>query len=310
VTDPAPLTTAEAAIEDKIASAASMLDRIVGDNPLPLDRWTPREWLRLHEAFHWIRSRLPASPPATAPQVANVTEALKTLRMARNTPSNFRGESWLNGVLDHAIDALEPVPDNWLETACVTSPPAPAQPGELLARAQAAGTQALLADFYVWREAYLLSKPADQERIADGAKTLLDRFVTALTTPPAQPVAQATAPVHTSVDSITEPGWYWHDAEYDDEGSCGPFDTREAALSAGTEAHEGDAEHVGVFYFDGKRIGAPAPPAANAELVERLLKETDFWKCKHYPSGGSISDKLVRVICRQCVADFLSPRRP
>lgn len=32
------------------------------------------------------------------------------------------------------------------------------------------------------------------------------------------------------------PGWYYYDAEYQDEGSCGAFATREEALAHLTEA--------------------------------------------------------------------------
>lgn len=32
------------------------------------------------------------------------------------------------------------------------------------------------------------------------------------------------------------PGWYYYDAEYPDEGSCGAFETREEAIAHAEEA--------------------------------------------------------------------------
>ena len=40
--------------------------------------------------------------------------------------------------------------------------------------------------------------------------------------------------------SHSGPGWYYWDREYSDEGSCGPFDTREAALEHARAAGYGE----------------------------------------------------------------------
>lgn len=36
--------------------------------------------------------------------------------------------------------------------------------------------------------------------------------------------------------SHSGPGWYYYDAEYPDEGSCGAFETREEAIAHAREA--------------------------------------------------------------------------
>lgn len=33
------------------------------------------------------------------------------------------------------------------------------------------------------------------------------------------------------------PGWYYYDAEYSDEGSCGPYDTREECEQEAQESY-------------------------------------------------------------------------
>ena len=47
-------------------------------------------------------------------------------------------------------------------------------------------------------------------------------------------------------DIITEPGWYWYDTEYTDEGSAGPFDSENAAI-ADALACGMDREFIGTW---------------------------------------------------------------
>ena len=61
-------------------------------------------------------------------------------------------------------------------------------------------------------------------------------------------------------ETNTKPGWYYYDTDYTDEGSCGPYPTRIAAIRAARHDAEIDAQNVGVFYMDRPPGEAPWPP--------------------------------------------------
>lgn len=43
-------------------------------------------------------------------------------------------------------------------------------------------------------------------------------------------------------DEACDPGWYWHDAEYPEEGCCGPFATEEEAENDAKAQYEAAEE--------------------------------------------------------------------
>lgn len=55
-------------------------------------------------------------------------------------------------------------------------------------------------------------------------------------------------------ERITERGWYWHDTEYPEEGSVGPFASSEAAeadaLPIYADGDYDEDEPFRVFYFN------------------------------------------------------------
>lgn len=68
-----------------------------------------------------------------------------------------------------------------------------------------------------------------------------------------------------TVDGRTEPvapqpGWYWYEEEYPDEGCCGPFDSEAAALlDAGKSHDQDDDSHPPICTLEVKRASEDAP---------------------------------------------------
>jgi hypothetical protein len=57
-------------------------------------------------------------------------------------------------------------------------------------------------------------------------------------------------------------------------------------------------------------LAAQPERAQPAGDVAALLDAADFWKCPHNPERGRIDDKLVRVVCRECLAALTSAPQP
>ncbi len=65
-------------------------------------------------------------------------------------------------------------------------------------------------------------------------------------------------------------GWYWHDAEYPDEGSCGPFDTLgEAMVSASGGEDKPKRRREPPLMPSCKDCGAPKMPDQACGCKER-----------------------------------------